>query len=66
MDLNELSESINRGETPEQLKFFYRSENEDFFKKLKLLGLTLENERFVDFLTIDYCARIMRENKLTY
>ena len=32
--------------------------------KLKLLGLTQENERFADLLTSDYCARIVKENKL--
>lgn len=47
LDLNELSESINWEETPEQLKRFYVGENQDFFVKLKLLGLTQENDRFV-------------------
>ena len=60
-----MSESINRGQTPEQLKFFCGGENEDFLVKLKLLGLTQENKRFAEFLTIDYCACIMRERKLT-
>ena len=46
LDLNELSESINWEETPEQLKRFYVGENEDFFVKLKLLGLTQEKDRF--------------------
>ena len=27
--------------------------------------MTLAKERFVDFLTSDYCAQILRENKLT-
>lgn len=27
--------------------------------------MTKENKRFADFLTSDYCPRIMRENKLT-
>ena len=46
---------------PEELKFFYG----DFLIKLKLLGLTQENERFLDLLRSHNCANIMRENRLT-
>ena len=65
LNLEEKHESINRGETPEELKFSYGGEeNDGFIVKVKLLNLTAENERFVGFLMSDYCARIMRENKL--
>lgn len=30
-----------------------------------MLGITLEKKKSADFLTSDYCARILRENKLT-
>lgn len=33
--------------------------------KCKLLNLNVENENFVDFLSRDYCSRLMRENKLS-
>ena len=32
--------------------------------KCKLLNLNVENKNFVDFLSRDYCSRLMRENKL--
>ena len=33
--------------------------------KCKILDLNVENENFVDFLSRDYCSRLMRENKLS-
>ena len=47
------------------MKFFYGGKNDDFLTKLKLLGLNGDMQKFGEFLTSDYCARTLRENKLT-
>ena len=47
------------------MKIFYGGKNEDFLTKLKLLGLNGDMQKFGEFLTSDYCARTLRENKLT-
>ena len=39
--------------------------NDGFISKLKLLGLNGDMQKFAEFSTSDYCARILRENKLT-
>ena len=50
---------------PEELKFFYGDKNNDFITKLKLLGLNCNMQKFSEFLTLHYCARILREDILT-
>lgn len=46
--IDEITKSINLCQTPEQLKFFYGGEDEDFIK-IKLLNLKAENKRFTNF-----------------
>ena len=58
-------ESLYQGQMPEEWKFFYGGKNDDFLTKLKLLGLNGDMQKFGEFLTSDYCARTLRENKLT-
>lgn len=49
---------------PEELKLFYRYENDHFLTKLKL-SLNGDMQKFCEFLTLDCWRKILRENKLT-
>ena len=48
----------------EELKLSYGGENDDFLTKLNLLELNGDMQAFGEFLTLGYCAGILRENKL--
>ena len=46
------------------LKFFFGGDNTHFKNKLINLGLENNNEAFIEFLLSEFCARIMKEDKL--
>ena len=65
LDLNQMSETLNQGQMPEELKFFYGDENDDFLTKLKILELNGDMQKFGEFLISDCFVKMLRENKLT-
>ena len=46
------------------LKFFFGGNNTNFKNKLITLGLEDNNEAFIEFFLSEFCARIMKEDKL--
>ena len=64
-NLDKLVKEIDSGKVPEQLEFYFGGNNENFFTKLISLFPNSKNVDFLDFLASDFCAEIMRQNKLS-
>ena len=63
--MDHLFDKINYGKIPADLEFYFAGRNTNFFMKFFNLGLTPDNQNSVDFISIEYCAEIMRESKLS-
>ena len=49
---------------PKQLEFFERGQNKEFEDKMKLIGLSTDSIKFLEFLQSDFCQELFIENKL--
>ena len=63
-NLDKLVDKINNGKIPEQLEFYFGGENENLFAQLLSLSPTPANANFLDFLSSDFGAEIMRQNDI--
>ena len=62
-NLDKLVEETDSGKVPEQLEFYFVGNNEN--TRLISLAPNPENAIFLDFLASNFCAEIMRQNKLS-
>ena len=65
--ISELTESlpkIDKGDVSKQLELFKGGQNKEFEDKVKLIGLSTDSIRFLEFLQSDFCQEIFIENKL--
>lgn len=62
---DDILEIISFGEAPEQIKFYFDGQSDNFFVKCTSLGLYNKNENFVDFFSSDFCWSIRRESKIS-
>ena len=51
-NLKKLPKSLQKGETPIDLKIFYSGEDQDFKNRVEIQGLDRDAEKFSDFLSI--------------
>ena len=63
-EVTEISSKIDKGEVPKQLEFFERGQNKEFEDKMKLIGLSTDSIKFLEFLQSDFCQELFIENKL--
>ena len=61
----DIKDSLDKGNVPETIYFFYDGENDNFDGFLEFLGLMPMNREFGAFLMSDLGRRIMVENKLS-
>ena len=65
--INELTEDLSKtdkGEVPKQLEIFERGQHKEFEDKMKLIGLSTDSIKFLEFLQSDFCQEIFIKNKL--
>ena len=58
------STKFEKGEIPSELEFFQGERNENFGQNLNYLGLSHENEQFVDYLTSEECRDILEREDI--
>ena len=63
-ELTEILPKIDEGEVPKQLKFFEGGQNKEFEDKVKLIGLSTDSIKLLEFLQSDFGLEIFIENKL--
>ena len=62
---DDIKEAFDEGKVPENIYFFYRSENENFYQALEFIGLSPVNKKFGAFLMSDLGRQVMIQNKLS-
>ena len=60
-----INEQINDGVTPKEIELYFGDYNKNFFLTCVIIGLSKENENFVDFLSSSLGYKILTENKIT-
>ena len=63
-ELTKILSKIDKGEVPKQLEFFEGGQNKEFADKVKLIGLSTDSIKFLEFLQFDFCQEIFIKNKL--
>ena len=61
----DIKNSLDKGNVPETIYFFYDGESDNFDRSLEFLGLIPMNREFGAFLMSDLGRRAMVENKLS-
>ena len=64
-NLDKLADELDNGQVPDQLEFYFGSDNENFFRQLLSLSPTPANTNFLDFISSDFGMEIMRQNRLS-
>ena len=60
----DFSTTLEKGEIPRELEFFQGERNENFRQNLNSLGLSEENQQFVDYLTSEECRDILERDNI--
>ena len=58
------STKLENGKIPGELEFFQGERNENFSQNLNSLGLSHENEQFVDYLTSEECKDVLERDNI--
>ena len=61
----DIKDSLDKGNVPETIYFFYDGESDNFDRSLEFLSLIPMNREFGAFLMSDLGRRVMVENKLS-
>ena len=64
-DLKKLPESLQKGETPIDLKLFYIGEDQHFKNRLEMQDLDSSKEKFANLLSVPELAGITKEKKIS-
>ena len=61
----DIKETMDEGNVPENIYFFYCGESDNFYRALEFVGLSPMNREFGAFLMSDLGRQVMTENKLS-
>ena len=63
--LDKLTDEIDNGQVPEQLELYFGGDNENLFRQFLSLSPTPASANFIDFISSDFGAGILRQKKLS-
>ena len=61
----DIKDTMDEGNVPENIYFFYGGESDNFYRALEFVGLSPMNREFGAFLMSDLGRQVMTENKLS-
>ena len=61
----DITETMDKGNVPENIYLFYCGESDNFCRALEFVGLSIMNREFGAFLMSDLGRQVMTENKLS-
>ena len=64
-NFSHILEQITDRVTPEEIEFYFSGDNKNIFLTCASLGLSKDNQNFVDFLSSNLGYKILTENEIT-
>ena len=61
----DIKDTMDEGNVPENIYFFYGGESDNFYRALEFVGLSPMNKEFGAFLISGLGRQVMTENKLS-